>query len=1766
MASNDTTVKFKADISQLKSQMQAAERQIKLVNSEFKAATAGMDDWTKSADGLTAKTKQLTSVLDSQNKKLALMEEELEKTVKVYGENSAAADRVRIKINEQKAAIAKTESQLKTYSDKLSDLTENMDNAADGSKDFVSATDKLKSSISEQENKLESLKKHYSDLVTEGKGLSSEAKETATQISKLSGELQENKSKLESAESAADEFDQSLDDMDDAAQKASDGFTVMKGALANLVADGIRATISAVKELATETFAVGSSFESAMSQVAAVSGASAEDIEKLTEKAEEMGAKTKFSATESAEAFNYMAMAGWKTEDMLDGIEGIMNLAAASGSDLATSSDIVTDALTAMGYSASDAGRLADVMAAASSNANTNVELMGATFQYAAPIVGALGYSMEDTAVAIGLMANAGIKGDKAGTALRSTLTRLSAPPSECASAMEELGISLTDSEGNMKSLSTIMDDLRNAFSGLSETQQTANAKAIAGQEAMSGLLAIVNAAPEDYDKLTLAVQNSTGAAQDMADTMQDNVSGQITLLKSKIEGIMIKLFNSASESMRDGITSVSDALDKVDWDKAGNAVGTFAEKAVNLFAYIINNGDRIISIIKTIGLTLGTIFISNKIVTTSTAIIAFVSALTKAKTATEALSLVTTALGINMAALPIMAVVAAIAAVVAIEKKHQEQVEAEIQATYGLTEEQKKLCDAIDESADALQRANDARKDSGTSIDSEYGKIQDLKDQYNSLIDENGKVIDGSEDLAETLLGELANGLGTTIDNIKENIDANGNLGDSIDELIEKKKNEAKINAFESDYQEAVKNQVQNAKDLAQAKDDVAAADANLTEAQNKYNAALDAWNSNMDGFKKAGLSTELSDQKAALDAAQQSYDEMNEKLQAAQSTFDTTRSIIVNYNDAIQQSYKNNEAGVSESLLKMQYSLLDYNHASKEALEQQYIDSMTELNKIKQLYENGDVSADVVTEYQKINQLAGAELDKWVAKNGQAGTNSVNNFSSSASAALQSAYEAAGQLGSGSTNALNNSLGDWGNIADEKTGDYLGILSAKTSEAQEKGSSIGQTSADGAKSKVSEFEAAAEESANKYTDTIDSFSSEFNASGKLAADTTATGAADEAGSMANPAESAVTSYAQTIESMKSQAKAAGESLASEANNGAASKSKDAETSGSYFGEGFFNGIGSWLSSVFEQGKKLAQNAWNGLKEGQQEGSPSKLTTQSGKYFGEGFTNGIKNTTKQVILAATNMASGAVQAVRDAQQEGSPSKLTYQSGRYFTQGFINGIASLQTSLVNTTKSMVSTVLKELLNLENFNFSEVTSTASSAFSTALAKQTEYMTNWLQYNNQQMLSNFDDTIDDLQSASDAAVEAATAKSEKKQAKIQAKIDKITKIAESERTSAQKKQLKKLQKQLAAEQAALEKTTENIKSQYESQIEEQQEMKEAYQQASSSMMSEFTSAMNEYATQAQQLIDDTMNDISDTYQSQYDALVSKQDNLIEKLKSAGDLFNVSSANVMTINDIQAQTAAIKQYADKLKQIKEKVSSDLFDEIASYDMDQGEAFIDQLLAMSEEELQAYSDAYDEKMSLSEQLAEDLYQSDFDKIADEYEDAITQAFADLPATLETLGYQVMQGFLSGLTTNTDYMSDAIKTFVSGMIDQFKDQLGIHSPSKVAAELGAFTGEGFANGLVDMVNTVKKAAQEITDTVASNLDWQGDISGARSALQTAVNSTGLNSSAGTVDGTTTQIINFNQTNNSPKALDRLTIYRQTNNMLFSAKVRLSDV
>lgn len=355
------------------------------------------------------------------------------------------------------------------------------------------------------------------------------------QYDALQREIIETENELKRLEEQANQSATALQKISATGEKLKDVGSNIEGAGKKLLP--VTATVTA---LGTASVKTAADFESAMSKVATVSGATGSDLEALTKKAREMGSKTKFSASEAAEAMNYMAMAGWKTEDMLSGIEGVMNLAAASGEDLATTSDIVTDALTAFGLSAQDSGHFADVLAAASSNANTNVSMMGETFKYCAPIAGALGFSVEDTAEAIGLMANAGIKSTQAGTSLRTIMTNLSGEVKICGESIGEVTVATTNADGSMRDLSDILADCRTAFSGLPESEKAAAAESLVGKNAMSGFLALMNAGEGDIAKLSGAIDNCNGAAQSMADTMNNNLEGQLTILKSQLQELAI--------------------------------------------------------------------------------------------------------------------------------------------------------------------------------------------------------------------------------------------------------------------------------------------------------------------------------------------------------------------------------------------------------------------------------------------------------------------------------------------------------------------------------------------------------------------------------------------------------------------------------------------------------------------------------------------------------------------------------------------------------------------------------------------------------------------------------------------------------------------------------------------------------------------------------------------------------------------------------------------------------------------------------------------------------------------------------------------------------------------------------------------------------------------------------------------------------------------------------------------------------------------------
>ena len=446
-----------------------------------------------------------------------------------------------------------------------------------------------------------------------------------------------------------EDFESKLEQARKQVESISSGFDVLTAVGDKMSDVGNKLTLgltTPIIGLGTACVKATSDFDSTMSKVSAISGATGGDLQALRDKAKEMGAQTKFSAGEAAEAFTYMAMAGWDTQQMLDGISGIMNLAAADGLDLATTSDIVTDALTAFGLKASDAGHFADVLAKASSSANTNVHMLGESFKYVAPVAGALGYSAEDTAIALGLMANAGIKASQGGTALRAALTRMIKPTEAAEILMEKYGLTMTNSDGTMKSLAEVMAMLREKMGGLTEAEQAQAAATLFGQEAMSGMLAIINTSDEDFNKLSDAINNAEGTADVMAKTLQDNLGGEIEELTGAMETLAISLGELLVPIIRQVVARLQVF---VDWL---NSLDTNTQKLILTIAAVVACIGPVLSIVGKCISIFGTVS------STVTNVSATLKALNFALTATG------TSLGAVVA--PVAAVVAVIGVLVA--------------------------------------------------------------------------------------------------------------------------------------------------------------------------------------------------------------------------------------------------------------------------------------------------------------------------------------------------------------------------------------------------------------------------------------------------------------------------------------------------------------------------------------------------------------------------------------------------------------------------------------------------------------------------------------------------------------------------------------------------------------------------------------------------------------------------------------------------------------------------------------------------------------------------------------------------------------------------------------------------------------------------------------------------------------------------------------------------------------------------------------------
>ena len=561
-AKNEAKIKFTAATQEFESAIKSAKSELSTLRAEMKLAEATFKNTGNSAEYMESRVKILEAQLQANAEKQEALTQKMEAAKAIYGEGTEEVAKL-----ERALIDAQTEEQKLTG--ELQRCTREVNEQTAAEEKVRTPLEQLNSTIAEQRSELEQLKTQYKNVALESGSESTEAQELKAKIDQLNSELGENEAKLK-------EVDAALDDTGSSAESAANGgWTVFKGVVSDLASNAIQQGIDKIKEFGKETVQLGIDFSSSMSNVQALSGATDEELSQLEQTARDLGASTIFSASDVSDAFGYMALAGWDVQDMLSGIDGVLNLAAAADMDLATASDIVTDNLTAFGLSAQDSGAFVDQMAYAMANSNTNVEQLGEAYKNCASTASSMGFSVEDTTAALMTMANAGVKGGEAGTGLSSIMTRLATDTKGCASELAEYGVEVYDSQGNMNDLSSILNGCAQVWGDLSDEEQANLAKTIAGQSQFSKFQTVMQGLSEqaeesgqsfnDYtselENVKTASEEGQSAAEDMAATMQDNLGGDIKELNSAMEEFKLKIFDSVEQPMRNAVQFVTGSV-----------------------------------------------------------------------------------------------------------------------------------------------------------------------------------------------------------------------------------------------------------------------------------------------------------------------------------------------------------------------------------------------------------------------------------------------------------------------------------------------------------------------------------------------------------------------------------------------------------------------------------------------------------------------------------------------------------------------------------------------------------------------------------------------------------------------------------------------------------------------------------------------------------------------------------------------------------------------------------------------------------------------------------------------------------------------------------------------------------------------------------------------------------------------------------------------------------------------------------------------------
>lgn len=1452
----------------------------------------------------------------------------------------------------------------------------------------------------------------------------------------------------------------------------SSGLESGLGKLKGIVTKG--ATALGIAKMAKDVVEVGKSFEAGMSEVQAISGASGKDLKALTDKAKEMGATTKFSATQSAEAMKYMAMAGWKTKDMVSGLGGVMNLAAASGEDLGTVSDIVTDALTAFGLKAQDSGHFADVLAKASSNSNTNVSMMGETFKYVAPLAGAMKYSVEDTATAIGLLANAGIKGSQAGTSLRSMMTRMVKPSKETAKAMKELGLEVVNSDGSMKPLRQTMTELRQKFSGLSESQKSSKAASIAGQEAMSGLLAIVNASDEDFDKLTKAIDNSTGAAKKQADTMNQNLQGALYELGSAAEAVGIELYSHIKKPLTKvvmagatqvrGLASVvkknkiKDLVDPstVETLKAlGNVaktvggaglkvLGATAKVAGGGVKFLADNLDKAIPLATGLAAAYKSLEISNGVKAGTNAIgraVKWWDAATVAlghyaeqmeaakytgrmynvelTTSQMILGVFTGKVSLATAATEAFnTACAALGGPVGLAVLGVTALGGAMLAHSILTANAGKKEDAM---VEKLKASTKARKEYTKSLqDSKKQRAEDIQD-----VNWQGAQADGLASKLRALMAVEKKSAGQKAQ-IKTIVEQLNEIYPDLNLKYDQEKD--KLNKSTA----AIKKNIEAQKQLAFAK----------------------AYGAQMADVAKEQVQTESKLAKATDERteAKKRLAEANKMVAEAKKhgkIDPTTGKISSELQGALAEQGKASQAvkAADENVRKYKQSLSELGQefdllGQKQISETNYATFLQDIDKIcaEAKIKAKDVPESVkagIKEGAYTNPASGDELKSLIKLDGlmQEAKSQGVKVPAAVSQGIQ-----AGKYALPKSVAQVKALVKFDDLSSKslKSG-------VKIPQSLQRGIASGKMKPSTAVKQMNaliKFDELVNKSGKAGNKSVQAIVKAVNAGKMKPAQAIKQMNAlleKEAGNGGKKSGSkSGDEMAKSIKGKSGKVKQANSSVVkSAAKSGESAARSSAPPIGAYMASGIADGLIRNSPVVVRAARSTVKKAKDAAKAEADINSPSKVfADEVGHWLPAGIAVGIDKNTKSATDASRRMSAACLTASQKELEIHSPSKKFRDAvGKNIPTGVARGIKVAKIELLAETKIAMKEVLATAESMtKSGKYSDIGANLMTGLSNSLSTAKSR------------------GADKLQSVIDAQLTAVQNANSKKEEALQSKIDK-----------AKKKDIKrKLRKQLTAMKKAHAKEETKVSK------------------AGEKVANAFNSAFDKEADRLTNIAQKKLQNLSDVYQKKYDNIISLRDSLEEKQKFYGNVY-----------DLKQNIADLERYQDGLKKLENKIPKSMMEHILGMNVDEATAYMGWINGMSEAQRKEYIENWKEQQSMSKEFAKNFFQDDLDKLKKEYTKKINAVTKDFREQMQSVGRNIAKGLTAGIKSETRTAEKEVKKLCNKIIASAKKTLDIHSPSREFAKIGVRNIEGLEVGHEKKERSLYRQMDSISGSMA---------------------------------------------------------------------------